>query len=151
MERVCAWRVTNENKVWQMKKKLKEIRDSWICEKICLKAVKSVSGKWILLKFVRETWTKSPYLPSKVTLAQSFSSFCVITKRRNDPQPPRKIQQPPTKNRINANIEKATSVKNKQDDNTSRKWNSRGEQNSNSPWNLTLHGPLAKIYNYGLR
>ena len=30
---------------------------------------KRVSGKWILLKFVRETRTKSPYLPSKVTLA----------------------------------------------------------------------------------
>ena len=49
---------------------------------------KSVSGKWILLKFVRETWTKSPHLPSKVTLAQLSISFCVVTKTRNDLQPP---------------------------------------------------------------
>ena len=44
-------------------KKLKEIRDSWICEKVWLKAAKSVSGKWILLKFVRETRTKNPLPP----------------------------------------------------------------------------------------
>ena len=59
-----------------------------ICEKVWLKAAKSVSGKWILLKFVRETRTKSPYLPSKVTLAQLFTSFGVVTKRRNDPHSP---------------------------------------------------------------
>ena len=89
------------------KNKLKEIRDSWICEKVWLKAAKSVSGKWILLKFVRETRKKSPYLPSKVTLAQLFTSFCVVTKRRNHLQPPWKIQQPPTNNWINTNIKKS--------------------------------------------
>ena len=88
VERVYARRTTKENKIWQIKKKLKETRDSSICEKVWLKAAKSVSGKWILLKFVRETGTKSPYLPSKVTLAQLFTSFCVVTKRTNDPQPP---------------------------------------------------------------
>ena len=68
-----------------MKKKLKDIRDSWIFEKVRVKATKSVSGKGILLKFVRETRTKSPYLPSKVTLEHLFTSFCVVTKRRNMP------------------------------------------------------------------
>ena len=54
-----------------------------------LKAAKSVSGKWILLKFVRETRTKSPYLPSKVTLLQLFvTSFWInlrsSSKRETD-------------------------------------------------------------------
>ena len=62
------------------KKTLKEIRGSWIFEKVWLKAAKSVSEKWILLKFVRETRTKPPYLPSKVVhlVLRSY------TRRRND-------------------------------------------------------------------
>ena len=50
------------------------------------KSTAKSSWKWILLKFVRETWTKSTYLPSKVTLPQLFTSFYVVTKRRNDLQ-----------------------------------------------------------------
>ena len=61
--------------------KKKEISDSWIYEKVWLKAAKSVSGKWILLKFVRETWTKSPHLPCKVTLAQLFVASIWINLR----------------------------------------------------------------------
>ena len=47
-------------------KQLKQIRDSWICEKLWLKAAKSVTGKWILLKFVREARTKPPTSPPKL-------------------------------------------------------------------------------------
>ena len=47
-------------------------------KKVWLKAATSVSGKGILLKFVRETRTKSPYLPYKVTLPQLFvASFWI--------------------------------------------------------------------------
>ena len=118
MEKVYAWRVTKA-KIYltDEKKELKDIRDSWIFQKVRLKAAKSVSGKWISLKFVRETGTKSLYLSSKVTLAQLFTSFYVVTKRRNDLQQvhrSRKIQQPPTNTRINTHIKKATSVKNRQ-------------------------------------
>ena len=88
VERVYAWRVTMAIYLAAKKKrKLKEIFDSWFFEKVWLKAAKSVSGKWTLLKFVRETRTKSPYLRSKVTLPQLLTSFCVVTKRRNDLQP----------------------------------------------------------------
>ena len=65
-ERVYAWRITKA-KIYltDEKKKLKEIRGSWIFKKVWLKAAKSVGEKWILLEFVRETRTKPPYLPSK--------------------------------------------------------------------------------------
>ena len=67
--------------------KKKEISDSWIYEKLWLKAAKSVSGKWVLLKFVRETRTKSPHLPSKVTQL-SVASFWInlrsSSKRETD-------------------------------------------------------------------
>ena len=76
-ERVYEWR-KNLSDRW--KKNLKEIRGSWIFEKVWLKAAKSVSEKWILLKFVRETRTKPPYLPSKVVhlVLRSY------TRRRKD-------------------------------------------------------------------
>ena len=61
--------------------------DSILFYKVWLKAAKIVSLKCILLKFVCETRTKSPYLPSKVTLLQLFTSFSVATKKRNDLQP----------------------------------------------------------------
>ena len=81
-----AWQ--RQKFIWQTKKTMK--RHSWFMKflkEVRLKAAKSVSGKWILLRFRRETRTKSPYLPSKVTLAQLFNSFYVVAKRRNELQP----------------------------------------------------------------
>ena len=94
-EGLCMTRNKGKNLSDRWKKELKDIRDSWIFEKVRLKAAKRVSGKRIVLKFVRETRTKSPYLPSKVTLAQLFTSFCAVTKRRNDLRPPTTMNNHP--------------------------------------------------------
>ena len=64
-EGLCVTHNKGKNLSDRWKKKLKEIRGSWIFKKVWLKAAKSVSEKWILLEFVRETRTKPPYLPSK--------------------------------------------------------------------------------------
>ena len=65
----------NELCVKRMKNNYKEIRDSFIYEKVWLKAAKNIRSKRILLKFVSETGTNpSPYLPSKVTLPQLLIS-----------------------------------------------------------------------------
>ena len=71
---------------------------------------------------MRETWTNLTKRP-RLTIYNNLEKF------NNNPQ----------------TIEYRLWKKNKQDDNMSRKWNSRREQNLNLPWNLTLHDPLAKL------
>ena len=74
----------NELRVKGMKDNYKEIRDSCIFEKLCLKAAKSIRSKRILLKFVSKTGTTpSPYLPSKVTLRQLLISLRLVLNNRS--------------------------------------------------------------------
>ena len=105
VERVYARRVTKAKVYLTDKRKLKYIRDSRIVKKVRLEAAKSVSGKSILLKFVRETRTKSPY-PSRPKLlcgrscSPRFAELIKEGTTYSHLQPPREIQQPPKNNRI---------------------------------------------------
>ena len=64
--------------VCQMKNNYKEIRNSWIYEKVWLKAAKSISGKWILLNSCAWNATPPPHLPSKVTVSQLLISLHLV-------------------------------------------------------------------------
>ena len=84
VQRVYSWHVTRPKICVTGEKQLKDIRDSWIYEKVWLKAAKSISGTWILLKFERETLTQPPYLPSKLLCHScrfQFTSFWILNLR----------------------------------------------------------------------